>query len=167
MTFTSKSLLTICTLATAVLLMTASCKKSNSSSSSGGLSATYGTTSFQSSTTVGVYYQTASMVDLIGYTISSGDTTVTEVGLSTPFTLNTPVSSDTVYSNYINYYDSKGALNYYGGFNVGYSPVIITVTSWDTVNKKITGTFSGTLYGSSNDSVVATKGQFNMSYLSE
>ena len=148
-------------------LIVSSCKKSNSGSSGGGISATYGTTGFQSSNTLGIYYSTANMIDLIGYTISSGDTTITEVGLSTPFPLNTAISSDTVYSNYINYYDSKGTINYYGGFNAGYSPVIITVTSWDTVNKKISGTFSGTLYGSSNDSVATTKGQFNLSYISE
>jgi len=148
-------------------LIVISCKKSNSGSGSGGISATYGTTSFQSSNTVGVYYKAYNTFDLIGYTIKSGDTTVTEVDLTTPFQLNTPISSDTAYSNFVNYYDSKGTLNFYGGFNAGYSPVIITVSSWDSVNKTITGTFSGTLYGSSNDSVATTKGQFNLSYISE
>ena len=144
-----------------------SCKKSNSSGSGGGISATYGTTCFQSSNTVAVYYKSYNTFDLIGYTLSSGDTTATEIGLTTPFVLNTPISSDTAMSNFVNYYDSKGTINFYGGFAAGYSPVIITITSWDSVNKKIAGTFSGTLYGSSNDSIATNKGQFNLSYIAE
>ena len=148
-------------------LVVISCKKSNSNSSSGSVSATYGTTSFQSSNTVGVYYTTYNTFELVGYTIASGDTTVTEVTLTSPFVLNTPISSDTAISDLLSYYDSKGSLNYTGGYGAGNTPVIITVTSWDSVNKKIAGTFSGTLYNLSDDSVTATKGQFNLSYISE
>jgi len=146
-------------------LFVISCKKSNSGGG-GGISATFGTTGFQSSNTVGVYYQTGGYFDLIGYAIQSGDTTVTEITFATPFTLNQPVSSDTAYNNYVSYYDSKGGFDYYGAFQAGPSPVIITVNSWDSVNKKISGTFSGMLYSNSNsDSVNSTKGQFNLTYI--
>jgi hypothetical protein len=148
-------------------LIVSSCKKSNSGTSNGSISATYGTTNFQSSNTIGFYYSSHNTFDLIGYTITSGDSIVTEIGLTTPFQLNTPISSDTALSDFVNYYDSKGTLNYYNGYYIGYSPVIITVTSWDSVNKKITGTFSGTLYGAGNDSVATTKGQFNLNYIAD
>jgi hypothetical protein len=170
MNFKSRSLLTIFTLTAATLLITASCKKSNSSSSSGAISVSIHDSSFQSqgqysnglfSTNLGAY-------TLTGVVTTKTDTDVFQVIIGLPIQVNVPVNTDTV-GTYIAYFDQNATFDWQAG-GAGGGTAIYTVTSLDTVNHKIAGTFSGSLYDMLNtsgitiDSVVMTNGKFNLSY---
>ena len=78
--------------------------------------------------------------------------------------VNTPFSTDTTQS-YIGYYDDRFTFSWGAGYNNG--TAIIKITSLDTVNHKIAGTVTGTMYdqlAGTSDSLVVTNGQFNGSY---
>lgn len=158
------SLLTFSALIAAAFFMTTSCKKSNSSTSGGSLSATISgsawTTTVPTQTT---YDHVSGVFDIGGGSIKSGDTTTLGVIIGTPFPLHTVINSDTgnIDIVYANFHTLAG---YDGGQQAGHS--LVTVSSWDSVNHKIAGTFTGVLYNISGgtDSLVVTNGAFNTSY---
>jgi hypothetical protein len=168
MQFKTTSLLTLVSLTAGTILAGTSCSKSNSGSNSGSqMSATVGTTPFQTTNTVAVLFQGYGGFEVIGYTIKSGDSTVLDLNFNLPFRLNMPFSSDTTNSE-VDYYDTKNGIDYVGGpFGNGRS--IFTITSWDSTNHKISGTVNGVLYNttSGTDSLILTNGTFSTAYTPE
>jgi hypothetical protein len=162
------SLLTLSALSAAVLLMTASCKKSNSSNNANGsVTATINGTAWANSfTTVGVYNTLGGEFEIAGGQYKNGDSTAFAVAFGLPITLNTPVSSDTAQVD-IGYINATNFAEYDGGATAGHS--ILTVTAWDSTHKTITGTFSGVLYNitGGSDSLVVINGKFSSSYTPE
>jgi hypothetical protein len=144
------------------------CKKSNSSSSS--MTATVNSTSFQSTSTTGVFHTGAGgQFDLPGVMVKSGDTSIIALLFRLDFQLNVPFSTDTTLDQVIyNTFNTNNGLAAYEAFspNVsGMGHAIVAVTSWDSAGHRIAGTFSGTLVSlSTHDSVSVTNGRFNMTY---
>jgi len=146
---------------------TVGCKKSNSSSGSGGsnsISATIGGSAWNTTVpTQTIYSNFSSVFEIGGGSVKSGDTTTMAVTIGTPFPLHTPISSDTAEVDllYSNLHTQAG---YDGGAQAGHC--LITVTSWDSVNHKIAGTFTGVMYNftGGTDSLVVTNGNFNTAY---
>jgi hypothetical protein len=139
-----------------------SCSKSNNNNSSiGSLTASVNSTAWAAnlgisgSLTVG-----ASTFDIVGAQVKSGDTTSFLLTFYTPITVNRTFNSDTA-SLDIQYQDSKTGALYDGGALVGHS--VLTITSYDSVNLKIAGTFSGVLYNETtgNDSLTVAGGTFS------
>ena len=149
------------------LFTAAGCSKSSNSSSSAGVSATVAGTAFNPSATVGFFTQSSQYWVLTGYNIKSGDTTALELDIFEPLKVNTPFN--TINTNLSIYYYVNGS----SGKTYSASPfnpsgnATMTVTSLDTAGHKIAGTFTGTLYNTSTDSVVVTNGKFNTSYILE
>jgi hypothetical protein len=145
---------------TVLSLLTTSCKKS-SNDSSAGLSATFRDTTFGASQTVAVYFKDYQYWDIAGYTIKGGDSVGIEIEINAPVTLNSPITTNN--GTYIDYYLNG---NDYAAA-VGTGNTAMMVTSLDTVNHKISGTFSGMLYnmGNGNDSSQMTNGKFNTTYI--
>jgi hypothetical protein len=156
------TLLTFSALTAATFFLTTSCKKSNSSSNAA-ISANVGSTNFQASTAVGTYSKAAGLFELVGITLTSGDTTGLALIFAAPAQVNAPASSDTAYID-VQYSDTKAAVAYDGGGAFGH--VILNVSSWDSVNHKITGTVTGILYNVSggSDSLALANGKFSTTY---
>ena len=110
----------------------------------------------------GSYLSTIYSFELEGVKDAS-DTTIISLYFDPPTTVGLAVSSDTNYID-VGYFDSKTGLFFDGSQYGGHT--IITITSWDTTNLKIAGTFSGVLYaqGVANDSMAITNGKFSTSY---
>ena len=88
-----------------------------------------------------------------------------EILVPSPVTVNKPFLTDTTSASI--YYYPNGPVNgkdYNASYGWGHGTM--TVTSVDTVNHKIAGTFSGTLHNflDINDSVVLINGKFNTAY---
>lgn len=153
-------------LCTSILLigLQTGCKKS-SNGSSAAVSASFGSSSFSSQQSQAFYSKSQGLIGIVGYTISGGDTTALELDLSSTITVGTPVSFASGTSVY--YYDTKGSISFTGDPTEGHGTV--TLTSWDSTNLKLTGTFTGVLQSdlSPTDSVVVSGGQFTVSYLAE
>ncbi|HLZ89161.1 MAG TPA: hypothetical protein VKQ52_18020 [Puia sp.] len=147
--------------AVTLFVLITSCKKSNNTPSNS-LSATIGTTGVNTSGTTAWYSTDSSIYEIGGYTMSAHDTTTLALIIAPPFTVNTVVSGNSSVS--IDYYDFATNKDYFAGYGVGHSA--LTVTSLDTVNHKIAGNFTATLYNgiSGTDSVLVTNGKFNTSY---
>jgi hypothetical protein len=153
---------TLC--AFALIAISVGCKKSNNSTSSAStISASMGSTAFSVSTAnTTAWYSTDSAAYLIGgFAVNGGDTTGLAMEIFTPFTLGTTITDK--YSVNMDYYVSS-TKDYFGGNGIG--QIALTVTTQDTVNHKIAGTFTATLYNSlaQNDSLVVTNGKFNTTY---
>jgi hypothetical protein len=143
----------------AFLLISTGCKKSNNGNSAA-VSATIAGTSFNPSFTGAVYFKSNQYFDLGGYSVTGKDTAFLDISINTPFTVNKVLDNNTLVTiNYI-----TGGKDYLTGYQVG--TAALTVTSLDSVNHKIAGTFTGTLYtyGGSNDSVIVSNGRFNTAY---
>jgi hypothetical protein len=154
-------------LAITAAFFASSCKKSNSSSSSSGaMSITLSGTTWQSSYFASYYSQDSDVFILTGISTKTADTSIFQINFPGGMKVNTPFSTDTTQS-YIGYYDDRSTFSWGAGFNTG--SAIIKITSLDTVNHKIAGTVTGTMFtefpgASATDSVVMTNGQFNVSY---
>jgi hypothetical protein len=163
------SLLRGIVLAAASLFVVAGCKKSSNSSSNNNnseqMTAMIGSTTFQTNTVVGEYSQAASLYEVGGYSIKSGDTAILSVYFNPPQQILVPVSSDTAFID-VEYEDSKTGLTYNGG-QLGGGRSILTILALDTVLLKVNGTFSGILYNTNgtSDSVAVTNGQFSSTYI--
>ncbi|HEV3325561.1 MAG TPA: hypothetical protein VG052_08140 [Puia sp.] len=160
----NKSFFALIAVSAAFLLTVASCKKSNSSSGGSQLSATISGSAWSSNTPVqGLYVTAGSIFELVGGYYKSGDTTALAIQFSRPFVLHTAFASDTAGLD-IGYINAKTLTQYDGGPQAGHS--VLTVNSWDSVNHKISGTFSGVLYNTSGgtDSLIVTNGSFSTSY---
>lgn len=143
-------------------LFTTSCKKSNNSSSSAALSATFRDTTFSSSSgIVAVYFKDNQYWDIAGFAVKGGDSSGIEIEINSPVTVNSPITANN--GTYIDYYHNGN--DYYAAVGTGNTAMM--VTSLDTVNHKISGTFSGMLYnfGNGSDSSMMTNGKFNTTYL--
>jgi hypothetical protein len=160
----NKSFFAFFAVSAAFLLTVTSCKKSSSSSGSSQLTATISGTAWASNIPVqGIYSTAGSAFELVGGYYKSGDTTALALQFSTPFVLHTAISSDTAGVD-VGYINASTLAQYDGGAIAGHS--ILTVSSWDSVNHKISGTFSGVLYNTSggSDSLIVTNGAFSTSY---
>lgn len=145
-----------------------SCSKNNSSSSyqtDGTLTATIKGTAYSAKSYVVAGYLTSlGQLIVLGDSIRSNDTT--EIQVSIPYipAVNSPVHTDSLLYAVLTYVmPGKEYDAYYG---LGYSHGVITLSSADTVNHKVAGTFSGVLYNkdNSNDSISITNGAFNSTY---
>ena len=159
-------LLTVSSFAFFALVVT-SCKKSNSSSN-GGTSMTASVNGAAWSAnypTIGVYAVSSGVgqFQFAGLSFKNGDSTELGVSFSSPFPLHTGISSDMAFVE-ASYSDSKTGNLYDGGLLGGH--VIVTVSSWDSTNHKLAGTFSGVLYNvfNSMDSVTVTNASFSSGY---
>ncbi len=166
MTLKISSLLTFSAITAATFFIATSCKKSNSSSGGGGtsLSATISGSAWSSTIpSQNIYEHTVGIFQLIGGQFKSGDTTALYIEFNTPFPLHTAISSDTANVD-IDYVDAKTQVEYDGSPLWG-GHTILTVSSWDSVNHKISGTFSAVLHNTGgSDSLVVTNGNFNTAY---
>jgi hypothetical protein len=137
------------------------CKKSSSGSSTG-VNATLNNSGFHSQQTLATYSKSQHVFTIVGYSIGSGDTSAFELDLS-----NVPLNQavDLTSGQTMYYYDTKNSFSYTGDPSEGHGTV--SLTSFDTVNLKVAGTFSGVLQDdfSAADSLKVSGGQFNLSYV--
>lgn len=154
-------------------ILVAGCSKSNSNSntSSTSISATIGSSSFSASAySAGVYSTDSAYFGVLGLQIANKDSSIFSLTFSGPVVLNQQITTATNVNSYLNVgYQPNGANgNYYGAsyYDFGQGSAIVTVTSYDSTNHKIAGTFSGVLYNenSSTDSVIVTNGKFSTTY---
>ena len=153
----------------ALALIFTGCSKSNNGGPSGTtFTATVGTTAFAAGSLPGqiqaVYVSSQNYFDIGGMSIKSGDTSIVEITVPLETHTGIQLSSDTA-SVSISYSPNFGKTVYEAASGSGHA--IITVTTQDTQNHKIAGTFSGVLYNlmNSSDSVAVTNGQFSSAYL--
>lgn len=151
---------------TALSLLVTSCSKSNNNSSSGTITATVGTGSFSPNTfNQAVYYKDSAYFDIGGVQYVNKDSSAIDLAFSTPFVVNQKMNTANNDQIYLEY-DDGGVFGKVYVAQPGYGSGFLTVTTYDSTNHKIAGTFSGALYNvaNSNDSVVITNGKFNSSY---
>ena len=148
---------------TALIFAVACSKSSSNSNTSGGtLSATTGSTTFTAGSTAGFYSQGLALIGVLGYTIKSGDTTLIQLEMAYIPPVNMSFSSDTVAELGLSYKVSGKEYDAYQGEG----RVVLSMTTADTVNHLIAGTFSGVVYNdvNSGDSLVISNGKFSSSY---
>jgi hypothetical protein len=148
----------------ALLAISVGCKKSNNSTNStSAISASMGSTALSITTAnTTAYFSTDSTAYLIGgFAVNGGDTTGLAIELYSPFTVDSTITSP--YLVFMDYYVSS-TKDYFAGNGVGH--IAFTLTTQDTVNHKIAGTFTATMYNTLNqsDSLIVTNGKFNTSY---
>jgi hypothetical protein len=143
-----------------------SCEKSSNNSGSGeSMTASINNTAWAANAGVGGSFTVAdSTFDIAGAEIKSGDTTGLSITFYTPITVNKAFNSDTTSAIDIQYADAKTGALYDGGTLAGHS--ILTITSYNTSNYTIGGTFSGVLYNvtTGSDSVTVTGGTFSTTF---
>ncbi|HEY4111812.1 hypothetical protein [Puia sp.] len=148
--------------ATTLFIVAAGCKKNkddNNSSNSIVLSATIGGSFFKPGVNNAIYGTLSRTYILGGSTINNGDSALFTLVLTAPFSLNTDLGTS-----------GKAAITYqYAGKKYlsgpGSGPLSCKVISLDSVNHKIAGNFSGTLFATSNrDSLAMTNGSFDATY---
>jgi hypothetical protein len=149
------------------------CSKSTQTAgyvSQGTLTATVGSANYAPPLTEAVYSSVYSTFAVFGLQPGK-DTTYLRIGLPlTGFTIGTPFSLvDSARTTGLSWYDGQRTYEYDAIFGQGASHALINISSWDTVQLKIAGTFSGVLYNINNlnDSVVITNGAFSTSYTKE
>ncbi|HLZ89160.1 MAG TPA: hypothetical protein VKQ52_18015 [Puia sp.] len=146
-------------------LLLTNCSKNNSSTNSQGtLSATVGSSAFTANQTFGAYYSSLSTMTVIGLVPQGKDSTILQLSLPYPLTVDTTRSSDNT-SFGLSYYTRSGSKSYDAFAGNGHA--IFNISLFDTVNHKLSGTFSGTLLNDLNpstDSVVITNGKFTTAY---
>lgn len=147
-----------------LILFSTACSK-NSNSSTAPVSATFSGKTFAAANSQGFYSHSQHIFLMAGYTINGGDTTAIEFQLSSNVTLGTPVSFTD--GQTVEYYDTKNNFDYSGDQTTGHGTV--TINTWDSVNYKVTGTFTGVLQSNfaAGDTLVVTNGQFDFKYTLE
>lgn len=153
---------TVAALSIMLVLALAACSKSNNSggvTTEGNLSATTGSASFSAISTFGVYSQSLGLIGVVGYTNQASDTTQIQLDMAYIPPVNKSFSSDTIAELGLSY---QIAHKRYDAF-MGQGSVTLSLTSADTVNHQIAGTFSGVVYNDTNvnDSVIITNGKFS------
>ncbi|WP_431216550.1 hypothetical protein ACQ86N_19290 [Puia sp. P3] len=151
------SLLGLSVIAISTLFFASSCKKSNSNSNN--LSATisgsgYSAAQVQAADVYGV-------IGVVGMSISGKDTTGFAVQFDDTATVGKKLDINGLDMTEVSY-QSKTA-SYDSWFPSAHGT--LTLSTYDKTGKRVAGTFSGTLYSSTGDSVVITNGSFNSSYL--
>jgi hypothetical protein len=145
----------------------AGCSKNNSSStaSEGTMTATVNGTAYTAKAYVIAGYLTSyGQIIVQGDSINNNDTTEIQVAMPYPPAVNVPISTDSTQFAAVTYV--RGGVEYDAFNGYGYSHGVITLSSADTVNHRVIGTFSGVVYNTalSTDSVVLTNGTFNSTY---
>jgi hypothetical protein len=146
----------------AFLLAVSSCSKSSNSTNNGTMTASINDTAWTANYGVaGLYTVAADQCEVAGAQIKSGDSAAFYITFNTPITVNKTISSD---SGLVDVQFDRGSALYDGGALAGHS--ILTVTTWDSTNFKIGGTFSGVLYNvtSGVDSLTIAGGTFNATF---
>jgi len=156
----------VITLSVVFLFAVAGCSKSsNSNSSNGALTCTINGTAFaaQPNQVGGGVLSSYSQLYVLGYNIQNKDTSGFQVEMPYVPVVNHPFSTDTTLSD-LTYITSGKEYDAYFGLSASHG--LITVSVADTINHKVSGTFSGVLYNvlSASDSVVVTNGAFTTSY---
>ena len=167
MKFQSNRVFSILVIGSVILFAAGSCKKSSSGGGSAGVSATVSGTAWGSSLPVtGIFFASGSVFEIGAIQFKGGDSTIVALGFNGPVTLNKPFSSDSTTLD-IAYQDIKSQVQYDGVSGSGRS--ILTITSYDSVNHKIAGTFTGVLYNDfgGGDSLVVTNGHFNVGFVAQ
>src|SRR6185312_3219962 len=165
MKFQCNRVLSAAIVGASILFAVTSCKKSSTGSAA--MSATINGGAWASSFPVaGGHTSQGDTYELGAAQYKNSDSTILAVGFNGPVVLNQAFSSDTTTLD-IAYQDIKAQVQYDGVSGHGFS--ILTVTSLDSVNHKIAGTFSGVLYNDfgGGDSVVVTNGRFSAPYLAQ
>lgn len=148
------------------LLITGCSKSNNNNNSSTSITATVGTSSWSPNVyNQAIYVKDSGYFDIGAVQYVNKDSSAIDLSFGVPVVLNQKLSTannDQVYMEY----DDNG---YFGKIYIaqpGYGSGFLTVTSYDSTNHKIAGTFSGVLYNyaNSNDSVVITNGKFDANY---
>ncbi|HEV9037365.1 MAG TPA: hypothetical protein VGQ51_12110, partial [Puia sp.] len=116
---------------------------------------------FNAAQVAGVYSHSLGFMAVLGYTISSNDTTGFQIQFSYVPPVGITFSSDTTATGLTYFVPGKR----YDAF-LGQGVVIVNLSVADTVNHKLAGTFSGTVYNDANpnDSAVITNGKFISTY---
>jgi hypothetical protein len=149
-----------------------SCNKNNSTTSyqtDGTLTASINGTAYSAkSYVVSDYINSFGSIIVQGETISGSDTVGLQVSIPYILPLDTAISvTNSAYAGYAAIAYQIPGKEYDCYFGLGASHGTITLTSADTVNHQVAGTFSGVLYNKDNatgDSVVLTNGAFNSAY---
>jgi hypothetical protein len=153
----------------ALVLVSTGCKKSNDSASGFSLSATIGASAWAATATpgqyAGVYERDNLLFDVAGMRRTSQDTSTLYLILPLVAKPGMTVSSDTSVLT-ITYSPNFARSIYMAQYGFG-GHALVTMTTQDTVNHKIAGTFSGTVYNLANasDSLVITNGKFSTTYV--
>ncbi|HEV2478427.1 MAG TPA: hypothetical protein VGS79_02135 [Puia sp.] len=161
------SLATVISLGMLGLWGLGSCSKNNSTSytTDGTLTATVNGAAYSAkSYVVAGYLTTYGQVIVQGDSIVGRDTTEIQVAMPYIPAVNAAVYTDSTQFAGLTYkVPGKEYDAYYG---LGFSHGVVTLSSADTVNHKVAGSFSGVLYNivNSNDSIVITNGAFTSSY---
>jgi hypothetical protein len=140
------------------------CQKSNSTPPP--ITATFGSTSFQSTTYANTYSESSGIFMINADMTTSADSSSILLRFQSPFRLNVPFSSDTTINSTVIYTANQGPNEYISGLDATFSHFVMTVTAWDTTQHTITGIFSGEMINSINseDSLPMTNGKFNTTY---
>jgi len=148
-----------------LIILASSCKKDNNTAAgAGSINATINGTAWQSQITEVGHWQSGLL--LSSTFTKSGDTTYISIQLHD----STKVGNENdIFSNTINTVSYTRATNSSASFyssNRDLSHGVLTLTTRDLTNRKVTGTFSGVLYNLENDkdSVKIENGQFNATY---
>lgn len=157
---------TVITLGAGLLLGLIGCSKNNNNNTSTGtMSCTVNGTAFSAQPyQVGAgYLSNYGQLFVVGYNIQNTDTSLFQVVMPYLPPVNVAFSTDTTISD-LAYVKSGQEYDAFFGFDNSHG--IITLSEADTVNHKVTGTFSGVLYNKTNsaDSVVVTNGAFSSYY---
>jgi len=139
------------------------CQKANGTSY--GITATFGTTSFQATTYSNTYSESSSTFTINADMTTTADTSSLLLRFQSPSQLNVPFNSDTSLTTTI-IYSINQTTNYIAGLDAAYGHCIITITAWDSTQHTIAGTFTGETINSSSsaDSLGMTNGKFNTTY---
>jgi hypothetical protein len=157
--------LALAVISTAFVLAT-SCKKGNSGNTNGDINASLSGSAWATTfPTEGFYLPGAGQFEITGVQYKGGDSTVFTLWFGVPFTLNKAMNSGPANNLDIYYLNEKTAVTFDGGTKAGWAT--LTVTSYDSTNRKIGGVFNGVVYDistGSGDSLVITNGSFSSSY---
>jgi hypothetical protein len=153
--------LTLCTLLPA-------CKKSNGAPPA--MTATIGTTSFQSTAEINFHTVIDSIFAFNMLMRQSHDSSYIFLEFRGVFQLNVPIDSYTrpvlfEYTNFNSVYYSAGYLaNIPNSPAIPYGHTVVTITAWDSTQHSIAGTFTGSAIGAAPTDSVAIGGKFNTTY---
>ena len=149
-----------------MLFFAGSCKKGGGPVAAPiGVIGTVGDSNFVSTSAQSDYDTSLNLFLVAGVSFRSYDSSTLSIQFPPPIRVNVSVSSDSeaVLMGYFNH-----GISYIGGAKPYGGHAAYTVTSWDSVGRKLQGTFSGTMYsvsqGHLGDSLVVTKGAFNVTY---
>ena len=84
------------------------------------------------------------------------------INFTEPFQLNVPLSVDFAKTT-VGYLSLNDTLIYNSSIGAP-ARAQLTVTTWDSVNHHIAGSFSGMLYANAKDSLALTNGAFDLGY---